>query len=105
MHREAVGHDRRFVFHFEIGEVVVLETLRERGAAMRWQATSAHRARVAEDRGGPANAAVDAFRISMIATRVLCQSGLAAKGFATASNSTLVRTSASVNPPVTSQRA
>lgn len=106
VHPEAVLSGRRISIHLESGQVVVFESLRESRSAVGRQSASVHRDRVAHDGGGPTtNPRIGAFSIGMVATSVLGECCLAAEGFTTAGDETLVGTSASVNSAVTSERA
>lgn len=100
LHRKAERRNRVLFFQLQVGEIVVLETLRESSTALWWQTTSIHRDRVAQDGGSATNACVRAFGISMVATRMLGKRGLAAEGLAAAWHEALVGASAGMYPPV-----
>lgn len=83
----------------------MLKTLRECGARVRREGATVHRDRVAHDGGWTADASVGAFGVGMVATSVLGEGGLAAERFAATWHQALVRAPASVDPPVTCERA
>lgn len=87
LHLEAAvsrGSRHWVFFDFEACKVVVLETLRESGTAVRRWDISANGKRVAQDGSGTAIASVCSLCIGMVAARVFCEGGLATERFVAA---------------------
>ena len=72
------------VLGLDTGEIVLLETLRERRARVRRERTARDRERVAEDARRAAGAHVRAFGVSVVAAGMFGERGLAAERLATA---------------------